>query len=322
MQSKPPPNWLRIAAVIAAAAVVAIAALTNGFTGSDPVPLAPAPLSTPRAAPPPRGLVSRDHVNLADTPTERENGQAPTQRVGDSFPGCETRFNTHNFSSRGGAKIKVLAPHYTVSRNVPGKADVNAVWAFLNTESTRASAHFIIDAEGNCIYAIPISMKAWTEVAGNPFSVSIEFIAMGTEGRLSDAALDRGGSVFAEVARREHVPVQLGDVRNCEPNTPGEADHAMFGACGGGHCDIRPMFGTHTCRQSSEDAQALAPLIAATKRHMRRVTSTDRLTCRKLNAWRRAGRPTGGQWAQNSVRRRRALESRGVRCLASGPVLA
>lgn len=308
------------------AVIVAALAAAGVIQLDDKPPPQPTPTATPTAAPAPRSsapagdLAGREHTDLADSATERE---APPPRTGRVAPiaGCTTRLNTHNFSTRAGQPIRLLVAHYTVSRNVPGWADVNANADFLNRASTKASANAIIDAEGNCAYTVPIDLKAWTQAAANPYSVSIEFVAMGDEGRLTTAQVDRGGRFFADVARREHIPVRLGAVdASCRPTRSGVLDHAMLEACGGGHHDLRPLNGTHVPRRASEDARALAPLLAAIARHSHAVTSTDRVTCRKLNWWRAHGMP-GGKARENAIRRRDALTGRGVLCTSRGPVL-
>lgn len=264
-------------------------------------------------------------VALPDTHMAEPGDRQPASARGlahaasiDSYRGCSTRPNAHNFSPRNGTPVRVIAPHYTVSRNTPGWGDVNGVAAFLNLASTQASAHFIIDAEGNCLYTVPTDLKAWTEAGGNSFTVGIEFVAMGDEGALAPAQIAKGGLVIAQVAKRYGIPLQIADVTGCTPRRPGLADHMMFGLCGGGHHDLRPLFGTSaSARRPGDDARALEPLLRAARSHS--ITAVDRVTCRKLNWWRAHGRPHG-KAAANAVRRRKALESRGVRCLPSGPV--
>lgn len=329
-----PKDLLRNRAVQRSAAALLLAILAvlvgPGLVGGDNPPAAPAAAPTPLLTvtagrsswgdPAPAATPVAGESNLKE-PGDVDLGTlrgAPPADSSDTLPGCTSRFNTHNFSART-LPVSEIAVHYTVSPNTPGWGDVLGVAAGLNDPARQASADVIIDAEGHCLYTVPLRYKAWTEVGGNGFSASIEFVATGAEGKLSARALARGGQVIAAIARRYGIKVQLGDVTGCHPNREGVDDHAMYGACGGGHYDMRPFYGSHVPRRPGEDATVLGPLIAAARSHG--VTSTDRVTCRKLSWWRSHGRPHGKAEA-NAVRRRKALTARGVRCLASGPAVA
>ena len=238
-----------------------------------------------------------------------------TPLAASTVPGCVTR-TVANRSSRRGVAPRLLVPHYTVSRNTAGWGDVNAIVGLFDRPAFAASSTFVIDAEGNCAYIVPMTEKPWTQAGFNSVSVSIEFIAMGDEGTLSAAAVDKGGRVFAEAARLFHIPLQIGAISGCSVVQGGILDHKALGACGGGHHDLAPLYGA-----SASTAQRNAALLAATKKWTAGVTSVDKVTCRKLNWWRAHGRPKGAAEA-NAVRRRRALDARGVTCTPSGPVKA
>ncbi len=217
------------------------------------------------------------------------------------FQGCRTSF-VRNQSSRRGVRPTEQTLHYTVSPNTPGWRDVDAVNALFDRTSSQASSNFIIDAEGHCAYIVPIEAKAWTQAAGNPYSVSYEIIATGREARyLAPAGLARLRSVIREVSRRTSIPMRRGHVNACTPTRSGIIQHKDWGLCGGGHVDITPFQIDDIVRQ----------LVAGGSKP---VTARDRVTCRKLTAWRRAGRPTGGTWERRSVHRKRALARRGATC--------
>lgn len=223
-----------------------------------------------------------------------------------SFPGCRTRI-VANRSSRRGVAPRLLVAHITVSPNRPGWSDVDGITAYFNRPSTQASSHFVVDAEGHCNYIVPINEKSWTEAAGNPVSVSWEIINTGREGRLLDAAGYKAlGEQMARVGRLLSIPLRKGKVSGCRVARSGIVMHKDFGQCGGGHVDITPY--------------ALEPVIAAAQRAAGGgITAADRDTCRKINAWRNAGRPKGGQWERNTVARKRELAKRGVTCGPHGP---
>jgi hypothetical protein len=223
---------------------------------------------------------------------------APSQR------GCTSAF-VRNYSTRRGVKPRLWVIHYTVSSNRPGIGDVNAVVNLFNTPAFAASSNYVIDREGNCKYIVRESDKAWTQAAANPFAISVEIINSGREGNLIDGpGLKKLGQIISDSAKRWNIPLRAGAVNGCAPSRSGIVTHQMLGACGGGHVDVSPY--------------ALAPIIAAAKAaRAGGITATDRATCAKLNAWRRAGRPQAQETV--NVARRRALEARHVRCTTAGP---
>lgn len=165
----------------------------------------------------------------------------PTAGASQGFPGCVTRFVV-NQSSRNGVRPQVQVLHYTVSPNRPGWSDVNAIVGLFNTPSFQASSNFVIDGEGNCAYIVPIEAKAWTQAAGNPFSVSYEVINTGSESvYMAPAGLAKLRLVMREVALRTGIPLRRGAVSGCTVTVTGTVQHSDFGVCGGGHGDIGPF---------------------------------------------------------------------------------
>lgn len=238
-----------------------------------------------------------DHIAATQTPLS-------TAGATQGFAGCRTSF-VRNQSTRHGVRPQVQVLHYTVSPNRPGWSDVDAIVALFDRASFQASSNFVIDSEGHCAYIVPIEAKAWTQAAGNPFSVSYEIVATGTETRyLEPAGMAKLKAVVAEVARRTGIPLRKGAVSGCVPTRTGIIDHTSWGLCGGGHSDISPF----------NVDQVIKDLVAGSG-----VTRTDQVTCRKLTWWRTHGRPHGAP-ARNAVRRRRALDARHVTCTAQGPV--
>lgn len=165
----------------------------------------------------------------------------PTAGASGGFAGCRTQF-VRNQSSRRGVRPTVQVLHYTVSPNRAGWSDVNAITAFFNRSSSQASSHFIIDAEGNCAYIVPIEAKAWTQAGGNPWAVSYEIIATGREpAYLGSKGYMKLRSVMREVARRTSIPIRAGRISGCSPSRSGIVQHAHGGTCWGGHHDIGPF---------------------------------------------------------------------------------
>lgn len=159
------------------------------------------------------------------------------------FSGCATRILPANFSSRNGARATEQTLHYTVSPNRAGWSDVNAIVALFSNPARQASSNFVIDSEGNCAYIVPIEAKAWTQAGGNPWSVSYEIIATGSEPRyLEPAGMAKLKSVVHQVARRTGIPLRRGAVSSsCTPIRSGIVHHKDYGLCGGGHVDITPF---------------------------------------------------------------------------------
>lgn len=160
---------------------------------------------------------------------------APQQR------GCTTRL-VQNFSSRRGVRPRVFVLHYTVSANRPGPSDVNAIAGLFDRPSFAASSNYVVDNEGNCLYIVRESDKAWTQAAANPISISVEIINTGHESTLAGTTgLAKVGLVASDSLKRWEIPLQKGSVVGCVVKRPGIVDHNSLGACGGGHHDISPF---------------------------------------------------------------------------------
>jgi hypothetical protein len=96
----------------------------------------------------------------------------PTAGATAEVPGCRTEF-IHSYSSRHGVRPTIFTLHLTVSHNVPGWADVNAIVNLFAHES--ASSHFILDNDNppHCAYIVPLEQKAWTQAAGRSRCTSL-----------------------------------------------------------------------------------------------------------------------------------------------------
>ncbi len=197
----------------------------------------------------------------------------PTAGASGGAPGCKTAF-VANQSSRRGVRPTVQVLHYTVSPNRPGWSDVDGITAFFNRSSSQASSHFVIDAEGNCAYIVPIEAKAWTQGGGNPWSISYEIIATGNESAyLEPAGYAKLRGVMAWVAGRVGIPLRRGRISGCAPSLSGIVQHADGGTCWGGHHDIGPFsFDAVLARVSAEScgrACVLRKRNTATHRELR-----------------------------------------------------
>lgn len=222
---------------------------------------------------------------------------------------CRVDFASRGYGVRAaGAKVMSFILHYTVSPNVTGWSDVNAVGDFL--QRVGLSAHLIVDFEGHCKQKVPWERNAFTQGAFNSTSESVEIIATGRETRaqwLASPLIKRGilAAIVRDRLRARGLPLRFVDPVGCTDRL-GYTDHNHL-ECGNNHSDVAPAFPFDVFQRQLTDGPGV-------------VTPTDRVTCRKLNAWRTAGRPHGGQWERNSIRRKRALTSRSVECTRTGPV--
>lgn len=192
----------------------------------------------PESAPPPS-----DAALLRAAEVQTHVKALPTAGAVQGFSGCQTRILSTNYSSRNGARATWQVLHYTVSHNVFGFADMNAIFFLFNNPGRQASSNFVIDTEGHCYYLVPIESKAWTQAGGNPWSVSYEIIAFGNEAEyLKPPGMAKLKSIMEQVAKRTGIPLRRGATSgSCTPVRSGIIQHKDFGLCGGGHVDITPF---------------------------------------------------------------------------------
>lgn len=318
-----------IAAILAALA-------GGGLTGIAVAPNEPAaPARTvtavttaPANAPPAGDLQTKDVEQLRDDTPDAvpaatlEQAAAAEKKLAEPLPpltaplpvggaqgySCRNDYANRGFGVRSAPKVMTFILHYTVSPNVPGWSDVDGVGDYL--ERVGLSAHRIMDFEGHCETKVPFDKNAFTEGAFNSTSESVEIVATGRETRAQwlAAPIFRDAILAAMVRdrlRARGLPLRFVDPVGCTAKL-GYSDHNHL-ECGNNHSDVAPAFPFDVFQRQLVDGPGV-------------VTPTDRVTCRKLNAWRNAGRPHGGQWERNSIRRRTALTKRDVTCTSRGPV--
>lgn len=222
-------------------------------------------------------------------------------------PAHERCYTPMNGGPRSIKAIGLMVAHVTVSVNVTGTRDGDALCGFFRR--IKASPTWTVDNEGNSWENVPLTRVPWTQAWYNHVSCSIEYI--GSTGRpregaaqWSDAQLREGGRLFAKCAKLAGIPIRSGAVNNATGSVlrTGLITHQELGLKGGGHTDPGPLW------------------LRARQLYWIRywvnngITSTDRATCRKLTWWRNHGRPHGAP-ERNAIRRRHALQRRGVNCL-------
>jgi hypothetical protein len=258
-----PFNWRRgLVAAIAAGVLgglVGIPLVLDAGGGSAPAPTSPTPApdsthpapykkgrGAQRAQPDPlrAGFVPGDFAagSMRGPDDQPVGSGAPAGGRLAPWPGCG-RHPVPSFSART-APVRAIELHYTVSRNVTGRADMNALTGYASDPSNGASWHFLIDAEGHCYYSVPVSAKAWTIAGLNSQTVNIEVVSMGDE-RWYYAG---GGPGFAKVRRVVRRIAQLYSIPlrhaltdgHCNVTRTGIGTHWEGGPCSGGHSDIKP----------------------------------------------------------------------------------
>jgi hypothetical protein len=230
----------------------------------------------------------------------------PTAGATQGVPGCRTQFVV-NQSSRVGVRPTQFWLHYTVSHNVVGWADVNAVVRLFNTPSFQASSNFIIDAEGNCAYIVPIENKSWAQAGANRFAISFEIIAYGNESTyLPKPGMDKLRSVLRVLSVRTGIPLVRGAVSNCTPVKSGIVHHYDGGVCAGGHHDINPFSMNTVVKQITAGARPTKKSIWV--KHRLAIHNTYQQKCK--HAYQRQRRPVTCKKLREDARKLDALIKR------------
>jgi N-acetyl-anhydromuramyl-L-alanine amidase AmpD len=140
-----------------------------------------------------------------------------------------------NRSTRHGAKPVRVVMHTTESHNRPGRSDVDSIHSWFDNPASQASSHVVIDQEAHSTTMVPDDEKAWTQMAYNSDSLSIEFIgsAAGNEWKLD--GLKKGAKFTAYWCRKYGIPVRWSVAH-------GICGHKDLGLKGGGHVDPGPNF--------------------------------------------------------------------------------
>lgn len=198
-----------------------------------------------------------------------------------NWPGCSTRMLPTNWSNRT-ASVAAVGLHYTAGPNRAGLSDMNGLTAFASSPRAGVSWHFLIDAEGNCYYSVPVGKKAWTIGNLNSQTVNIEVIGRGNEPAYpaSSAGAAKLATVVQRIGRLFNVPMRVGTVSNCRVTRRGIVTHWQGGACSGGHMDIRPYAidavvrriaaGGSTCNAKCQRTRDLRARHTATHRELKR----------------------------------------------------
>jgi N-acetyl-anhydromuramyl-L-alanine amidase AmpD len=161
-----------------------------------------------------------------------------------------------NQSSREGSKPKLIVLHVTtdansdsppVVRDQPGLKDLKQLGAWFDNPQSAVSSHVANDRDGNDAQYVRDRRKAWTQVAFNSVSLSIEQIA--TTGFSRRKWLDKRKPQLKNTAkwiahwhRKWNIPIRRAEVSGSTVTKSGVATHKQLGQAGGGHSDPGPGY--------------------------------------------------------------------------------
>jgi N-acetylmuramoyl-L-alanine amidase len=160
-----------------------------------------------------------------------------------------------NQSSREGAQPSLIVLHTTTDpdggrphfRDLPGLKDLRRLGAWFASPASEVSSHVANDAHGHDARFVKDARKAWTEVAFNSVSLSIEQIGTDEYSRgkwltRRAAQLQNTAEWIAHWHRRWGIPIARAKVSGSTVVRPGVATHAQLGSAGGGHDDPGPGY--------------------------------------------------------------------------------
>ena len=160
-----------------------------------------------------------------------------------------------NQSSRDGARPSLIVLHTTTDpdggrpffRDKPGLKDLKRLGAWFANPDSAVSSHVANDAQGHDARYVKDRRKAWTEVAFNSVSLSIEQIGTDSYSRgkwlnQRAAQLENTAKWIAYWHRRWRIPIARAKVSGSTVTRPGVATHAQLGSAGGGHDDPGPGY--------------------------------------------------------------------------------
>ncbi len=160
-----------------------------------------------------------------------------------------------NQSSRDGVRPSLIVLHTTTDPDggrphfwdLPGLKDLKRLGAWFADPGSAVSSHVANDEQGHDARYVRDARKAWTEVAFNAASVSIEQIgtdeySRGTWLTQRAAQLEDTARWIAHWHRRWGIPIARAKVSGSTVVRPGVATHAQLGSAGGGHHDPGPGY--------------------------------------------------------------------------------
>lgn len=145
-----------------------------------------------------------------------------------------------NKSSREGAKPTLIVIHATVSHNVPGLNDLQAIANLFANPGFQASSHVCTDNEGHSARFVRDEDKAWHVAGFNRMALGIEQIIMADGKELTRDLYRETARWVARWSKKYDIPIRKGKVSGSSVIRTGVVRHSELGAIGGGHSDPGP----------------------------------------------------------------------------------
>lgn len=142
-----------------------------------------------------------------------------------------------NKSPRYGKVPKILVLHSTESRNVEGTSDLVGVASWLCNPAAKASAHVIVDSDGQSARIVQDEFAAWSCANYNAESLNIEQVGSASQTHWPVEELRETARWLALWSLRHDIPLRRGRVLLGKVVRKGVVTHAQLGAVGGGHTD-------------------------------------------------------------------------------------
>ncbi|HKB39858.1 MAG TPA: N-acetylmuramoyl-L-alanine amidase [Gemmataceae bacterium] len=159
-------------------------------------------------------------------------------------PGPLTRkpFPSPNYSSRGGAKVRLIVIH-----TAEGATTIESLGSYFANPSVDASSHVGIDDKLGVVGEyVKRDGKAWTQASANPVCISVELCGFAkwsaSEWNKHPNMLENCARWIAEEARQFGIPITKLTASQAQGSGKGVCQHADLGAWGGGHWDCGNAF--------------------------------------------------------------------------------
>jgi hypothetical protein len=170
---------------------------------------------------------------------EKEYKEQPPPDTG---PLTRKAFPSPNYSSRGGATVRLIVIH-----TAEGATTIESLGNYFANPSVDASSHVGADDKAGVIGEyVKRDGKAWTQGNANPVSVSIELCAFAkwstSEWNKHPNMLENCARWIAEESKHFGVPIKKLTASQAQGSGWGVCQHADLGSWGGGHWDCGSGF--------------------------------------------------------------------------------
>lgn len=152
------------------------------------------------------------------------------------------RILSPNYSSRGGAKVRLIVLH-----TAEGALTYQSLGSFFQNPSSQVSSHVGIDDTPNTIGEyVGRDMKAWTASNANPVAVQAELCAFAAWNTATwdshSVMLQNCAKWISEEASVFGIPIVRLSPQAAQTNGVGICQHSDLGTWGGNHSDCGPAF--------------------------------------------------------------------------------